>query len=236
MNAMIKKRGPGRPPAKKYFSGEELREQAAARLKERADSEFLPIDPKARADALEEICELDFATMTKRELRHLHQVFEAVYSSYLDDLAALKDLEAKSCPSSKTYVGVAAAIEEGVTVGTGMMSPEDWCETHRLRPNGHRKPGPLPKQKPNIFDITAGTKGLAEKKYEPVHKMPQETKEGYLVRRELEIEVQKSMQQPPRLVGKRVNRNPIPNQRLDKTLRKADRERQAGETDINKEI
>ena len=43
------------------------------------------------------------------------------------------------------------------------------------------------------------------------------------------------MQQPPRLVGKRVNRNPIPNQRFDKTLRKADRERQTGETDINKE-
>ena len=174
--------------------------------------------------------------MTKRELRHLHQVFEAVYSSYLDDFAALKDLEAESCPSSKTFVGVAAAIEEGVTVGTGMMSPEDWCETHRLRPNGHRKPGPLPKKKPNIFDITAGTKGLAEKKYEPVHKMPHETKEGYLFRRELEIEVQKSMQQPPRLVGKRVNRNPIPNQRFDKTLRKADRGRQVGETDINKEI
>ena len=94
----------------------------------------------------------------------------------------------------------------------------------------------LLKKKPNIFDITAGTKGLAKKKYEPVHKMPHETKEGYLVRRELEIEVQKSMQQPPRLVGKRVNRNPIPNQRFDKTLRKADRERQAGETDINKEI
>ena len=233
---MIKKREPGRPTTKKYFSGQELREQAAARLKERADSEFLPIDPKARADALEEICELDFATMTKRELRHLHQVFEAVFSSYLDDLAVLKDLEAESCPSSKTFVGVASAIEEGVTVGTGMMSPEGWCETHRLRPNGHRKPGPLPKKKPNIFDITAGTKGLAKKKYEPVHKMPHETKEGHLVRRELEIEVQKSMQQPPRLVGKRVNRNPIPNQRFDKTLRKADRGRQAGETDINKEI
>ena len=56
------------------------------------------------------------------------------------------------------------------------------------------------------------------------------------MRRELEIEVQKSMQQPPRLVGKRVNRNPIPNQRFDKTLRKADHERQTGETDINKEI
>jgi len=56
------------------------------------------------------------------------------------------------------------------------------------------------------------------------------------VRRELEIEVQKSRQQPPRWVGKRMNGNPIPNQRFDKTLRKADRERQAGETDINKEI
>ena len=233
---MIKKREPGHPTTKKFVSGQELREQAAARLKERADSEFLPIDPKARADALEEICELDFATMTKRELRHLHQVFEAVYSSYLDDLAALKDLEAESCPSSKTYVGVAAAIEEGVTVGKGMMSPEDWCETHRLRSNGHRKPGPAPKKKLNIFDITAGEMGTAEKKYEPVYKMPHETEEGYLVRRELEIEVQKSMQQPPRLVGKRVNRNPIPNQRFDKTLRKADRERQTGETDINKEI
>ena len=48
-----------------------------------------------------------------------------------------------------------------------MMSPEDWCKTHRLRPNGHRKLGPLPKKKPNIFDITAGVKGTAEKKYEP---------------------------------------------------------------------
>ena len=145
----------------------------------RADSEFLPLDSEARADALGEIFELDFATMAKRELRRLHQVFEAIYSSYPDDLTVLKDLEAENCPSSKTYVGVAAAIEEGVTVGTGMMSPEDWCETHRLRPNGHRKPGPLPKKKPNIFDITAGTKGLAEKKYEPVHKMPHETEEGY---------------------------------------------------------
>ena len=89
MNAMIKKREPGRPTTKKYFSGQELREQAAARLKERADSEFLTIDPKARADALEEICELDFEKMTKRELRHLHQVFEAIYSSHLNDLAAL---------------------------------------------------------------------------------------------------------------------------------------------------
>ena len=146
------------------------------------------------------------------------------------------NLEAESCPSSKTYVRVAAAIKEGVTVGKGMMSPEDWCETHRLRPNGHRKPGPLPKKKPNMFDITAGTKGLAEKKYEPVHKLPHESEEGYLIRRELEIKLHKSMQQPPRLVGKRMNRNPIPNQRFDKTLRKADLERQTGETDIDKEI
>ena len=216
-------------------SGESLREAAKRKMKQRSEERYLPTDPDERLYALGELLEMDFKEFNKRELDQLHGIFEVLYQDALDDIAIARQHEKEPLPfERKGYaVGVKEAFDQDITTPSGQMSKEDWCKIHRLRPDGKNKSGPKPKKKKNIFDLAPGEKGLEAKPYEPCKKMPHETEEGYLIRRELEIRMDKIAKEPPRLQGKRVNRNPVPGSRWSKSPRKGDK---AASADIKREI
>ena len=65
---------------------------------------------------------------------------------------------------STTDARIADALATGNAAPATPMSEEEWRKLHRLRPNGKRKPGPLPAKKKTIYEIPAGTSGLADEK------------------------------------------------------------------------
>ena len=203
----------GKKPAPK--SGEQLRKEAQARLKKANIEQYLPFDQEERVAALGELSDMDFTKFTKAELRHLQGLVRVLYDDACEELQAIQDVKEPLCPTSRTAIGVAEAVELGVKPTKGGMSPEEWAKEHRLNPvTGKRKRGPTPHPKKTIWDLSPSKdNGLLTKEQHNKRvkqRMPWETEEGALVRLEIEAQLEKTLEENklPILKGKRVKERP----------------------------
>ncbi len=200
-------------------SGEELRKVAVKRMKTREVASILPLSKEERIDTMAQLLEADFNKLSKPELAYLKEVMHLLYVEAVEDIERAREEE--QSPLDSCAVGVVDALAKGITATDKQMDPQTWNELHGLRKDGRGyKPGPKKKTRPNLLTIKPGEYGTDEQKkeYEPVHKMPHEDEASYAIRRELEIEMHRTLQQPPRLVGRRVNRNPH-HKHLNKVVR-----------------
>ncbi|QNJ25147.1 hypothetical protein SynSYN20_00805 [Synechococcus sp. SYN20] len=106
---------------------------------------------------------------------------------------------------SATEARIDSALAEGNSAPSKPMTEEEWRKLHRLRPNGKRKPGPLPKKKKNIYEIPAGTSGLAEERTPSLDC-------DELERQWLENYIEEQKNEPQFLKGKRVRNGSVPMQ------------------------
>lgn len=145
------KRKVGRPPKKKYFSAAELVDKAAARLeaaqKRRIDE--MNIDVPVLCDEVEAITHRN--RLSNEEITDLKTKVNLLYERYVltqweEEAAVRSDVEIRI--EKQLNEKMQSAAEEQAT-----MSPEEWNNIHRLRPDGKRKPGPAPKKKPTIFEV-----------------------------------------------------------------------------------
>ena len=104
---------------------------------------------------------------------------------------------------SATEARIASALAEGNSAPSQPMTEEEWRKLHRLRPDGKRKPGPLPKKKKTIYEIPAGTGGLAEERTPSLDcdEIERQWMENYIEERKNE---------PKFLKGKRVRNDSTP--------------------------
>ena len=176
MNAMIKKRGPGRPPAKKYFSGEELREQAKARIRRCAERRhgIESLDVEEFCDDVMKITGKH--KFTRQEMDEMRTRVDLLYNKYViekweEEAELNKEVNAKlhqamlkSAPSDAPFK---------------MMTEAEWHLIHGRRFDGSKRRGPAPKKKKAIWDLSPGEKGTANKPYEPIDfdQMEQEIEE-----------------------------------------------------------
>ena len=96
-----------------------------------------------------------------------------------------------------------AALLEGSASADKPMTEAEWNKLHRLRPDGKRKPGPLPKKKKTIYEIPAGTDGLAD------GRTPSPDCDA-LERQWMENYIEEQRNEPKFLKGKRVRSGEVP--------------------------
>ncbi|WP_222930575.1 hypothetical protein [Synechococcus sp. BIOS-E4-1] len=179
-------------------------------MRQRAVSQYLPIDPEARCEALGELADLDITKLTRNELLHLSGILRVLYDDAVDELRHTKEQESTDTYMSTCAVGVAEATAKGITPAAGQMSVEEWSKIHRINPvTGKNKRGFAPKNKKSIFDISEGTHGTISKEQHE-----ERVKEGVLdeltdaerIRAELDASFQQALDNPKVAVrqGKRV--------------------------------
>ena len=197
MKADRKRRGPGRPPTQKYFSGEELRAQARENIKASTQRRLgiSNIDVEEFADTVSNITGKH--KFTRDEMDEIREKVDFIYKQYL-----LEKHEAEA-DFNEPYVHAArlAAVDVGAEPTDKMMTPEAWFKEHDLRPDGSRKRGPKPKRKKAIWDLSPGDKGTAETPSEPIDVDAIEAK-FFELQYERHLEEQKQQQSMP--VGKRL--------------------------------
>jgi hypothetical protein len=152
---------------------------------------------------VEELCEtVDALThrnrFTQEEMNELKMKVNRLYDEFV--VGQMADDERMW---SATEARIASAVAEGDSTPSQPMTEEEWRKLHRLRPNGKRKPGPLPKKKKTIYEIPAGTSGLAEERTPSLDcdEIERQWMENY-------IEEQKN--EPKFLKGKRVRNDSTP--------------------------
>ena len=143
--------GVGHPPKQKYFSAAELVDKAAARLEAAQQRRIneMNIDVPILCDEVEAITHRK--RLTNQEITDLKLKVNLLHERYVltqweEEAAVRSDVEKRI--EKQLNEKMQAAAEEQAT-----MSPEEWNNIHRLRPDGKRKPGPAPKKKPTIFEV-----------------------------------------------------------------------------------
>lgn len=165
-----RKRKAGRP-RRQPKSGEQLREEARARLQAAAARRKAEEPTEIQAmPSIEEVAEeVSAITLkhkyTKEEMVELREKVSLLYQDYLDRQAA-DEWEANKQANEKARE---AAIENSIKSGaTNCMTEEEWNAAHGLRFDGSKKRGPKPKRKKFFYEIEPGERGLAEHPSEAV--------------------------------------------------------------------
>ena len=157
------RRKPGRPKKQKVFSASELRAQTAKGMKLSRENR-LGIKDLDVEQFCEEVLNITHRNkFTSAEIWDIKHKVEHLYEEFVTS---------KWEEDAKVFADVDKRIDEAIAMHSSRdysrMSPEEWNRIHRLRPDGKRKPGPLPKTKKNIWDVEPGEAGTVDSPADPL--------------------------------------------------------------------
>ena len=169
VNTTKSKRGPGRP--RKVFDLETERARTKAAIEQRR-SEHLGLEKLDVEDHIKKVLSLSHRNkLSKAEVDELRETHQTLYEQFLQTQWKMEEIwnERFVSAARDAAIEVGLANPEEASSPKKLMSWEDWCKEHRLRPqDGKRKPGP-PKKKPKaVWDLEPGERGTASEPSEPI--------------------------------------------------------------------
>lgn len=201
MKAKDKRKGPGRPPNQKFFSGEELRAQARERIRECAERRhgIASLDVDEFCDGVMKLTGKH--KFTRQEMDELRTRVDLLYNKYV--IEKWED-EAELNKEVNTKLHEAMLEAEASDAPVKMMTEAEWHLAHGRRFDGSKRRGPAPKKKKAVWDLTPGEKGTADKPGEPIDidQMEQEIEEQLM-----DDYIAERSTRPQQKLGKRLRKD-----------------------------
>ena len=196
-----KRKGPGRPPVQKYFSGEELRAQARENIKASTERRLgiASIGVEDFADTVSNITGKH--KFTREEMDEIREKADVLYNKYVDQKWE-EEAELNKEVNAKLHAAMLESDPSEAPVK--MMTEAEWHLAHGRRFDGSKRRGPAPKKKKAIWDLSPGEKGTAEKPGEPIDF---ETMEQEFEERMMNDYIAQRNSEPQQLVGKRLRKD-----------------------------
>ena len=196
-----KNRGPGRPPTQKYFSGQELREQAKASIRQcverRHGIESLDVDEFCD-DAMKITGKHKF---TRQEMDELRTRVDLLYNKYVIEKWE-EEAELNREANAKLYQIMLESVPSDAPVK--MMTEAEWHLAHNRRFDGSKRRGPAPKKKKAVWNLSPGEKGTADKPGEhiDIDQMEKEIEEQMM-----DAYIAERSTRPQQTLGKRLRKD-----------------------------